>query len=307
MDKIFNTTCNTTMPSTLQNQQEEAAIPPPAAARNVKKAKQQQAGGERMPRPQQEQALNCPRCHSTNTKFCYYNNYSVTQPRYLCKACRRYWTKGGTLRNVPVGGRCRKNKQQNPSAPSALASSSDSKKIMNSSTQQLLMMMPPPPPTAANLSNVLPTTFMSATGVGGGFELPSSDHHPLPFAPLSLPSNPGTTPPASSFLDLLPFLPTPSSFGAMMLQHGPGMIAGAGGGLQQQWLPSSQHGNDDGGLFAAGGSPAAAAVQEPQQQQEEEVGGGDGGTAADAAGNDDMGGGGASADIINIYWSSSRI
>nr|XP_034568462.1 dof zinc finger protein PBF-like [Setaria viridis] len=279
--------------------QEEAAIPP-AAAGNVKKAKQQQAGGERMPRPQQEQALNCPRCQSTNTKFCYYNNYSVTQPRYLCKACRRYWTKGGTLRNVPVGGRCRK-KKQNPSAPSASSSSSSDSKKMNSSTQQLLMMMPPP--TAANLSNVLPT-FMSATGVGG-FELPSSDHHSLPFAPLSLPSNPGTTP--SSFLDLLPFLPTPSSFGAMMLQHGPGMT-GAGGGLQQQWLPSSQHGND-GSLFAAGGSSAAASVQEPQQQQEE-VGGGDGGSAADAAGNDDDdmgGGGGASASIISTYWSSSHI
>ncbi|KAL8141561.1 hypothetical protein V2J09_014593 [Rumex salicifolius] len=26
-------------------------------------------------------ALNCPRCNSSNTKFCYYNNYSQTQPR----------------------------------------------------------------------------------------------------------------------------------------------------------------------------------------------------------------------------------
>ncbi|KAJ8498653.1 hypothetical protein OPV22_009205 [Ensete ventricosum] len=40
--------------------------------------------GERRLRPQQEQALKCP---------------------------RRYWTKGGTLRNVPVGGGCRKNKR----------------------------------------------------------------------------------------------------------------------------------------------------------------------------------------------------
>ncbi|KAE8726636.1 Dof zinc finger protein DOF5.3 [Hibiscus syriacus] len=52
---------------------------------------------------------NCPRCGSSNTKFCYYNNYSLTQPRYFCKGCRRYWTKGGSLRNVPVGGGCRKN------------------------------------------------------------------------------------------------------------------------------------------------------------------------------------------------------
>ncbi|XVF55868.1 hypothetical protein PTKIN_Ptkin06aG0070900 [Pterospermum kingtungense] len=54
---------------------------------------------------------NCPRCGSSNTKFCYYNNYSLTQPRYFCKGCRRYWTKGGSLRNIPVGGGCRKNRR----------------------------------------------------------------------------------------------------------------------------------------------------------------------------------------------------
>ncbi|GMH12535.1 hypothetical protein Nepgr_014376 [Nepenthes gracilis] len=67
-----------------------------------------------------EQSLKCPRCESTNTKFCYYNNYSLSQPRYFCKSCRRYWTKGGTLRNVPVGGGCRKNKRS--SSSSAVAS-----------------------------------------------------------------------------------------------------------------------------------------------------------------------------------------
>ncbi|XP_076948794.1 dof zinc finger protein DOF1.4-like [Bidens hawaiensis] len=56
-------------------------------------------------------ALKCPRCDSSNTKFCYYNNYSLSQPRHFCKACKRYWTRGGTLRNVPVGGGCRKNKR----------------------------------------------------------------------------------------------------------------------------------------------------------------------------------------------------
>ncbi|KAL8494871.1 hypothetical protein ACS0TY_019151 [Phlomoides rotata] len=72
---------------------------------------------ERKVRPQKEQALNCPRCHSTNTKFCYYNNYSLTQPRYFCKTCRRYWTEGGTLRNVPVGGGSRKNKRYAATPP----------------------------------------------------------------------------------------------------------------------------------------------------------------------------------------------
>ncbi|XP_076887616.1 uncharacterized protein LOC143537821, partial [Bidens hawaiensis] len=59
---------------------------------------------------QQSDPVKCPRCDSTNTKFCYYNNYNKTQPRHYCKACKRHWTKGGTLRNVPVGGG-RKNKR----------------------------------------------------------------------------------------------------------------------------------------------------------------------------------------------------
>ncbi|WZZ46689.1 hypothetical protein YC2023_042948 [Brassica napus] len=46
----------------------------------------------------------CPRCNSDNTRFCYYNNYSVSQPRYTCKNCRRLWTHGGTLRNISAGG-----------------------------------------------------------------------------------------------------------------------------------------------------------------------------------------------------------
>ena len=61
-------------------------LPPPAAA-----------GRER-----------CPRCASRDTKFCYFNNYNTAQPRHFCRACRRYWTLGGSLRNVPVGGATRK-------------------------------------------------------------------------------------------------------------------------------------------------------------------------------------------------------
>ncbi|KAG0502084.1 hypothetical protein HPP92_002156 [Vanilla planifolia] len=78
---------------------------------------------ERRARPHKEQALSCPRCNSTNTKFCYYNNYSLNQPRYFCKTCRRYWTEGGSLRNVPVGGGSRKNKRPSSSTFSPSASS----------------------------------------------------------------------------------------------------------------------------------------------------------------------------------------
>ncbi|KAK4372730.1 hypothetical protein RND71_008114 [Anisodus tanguticus] len=61
---------------------------------------------------QPETALKCPRCESTNTKFCYFNNYNLSQPRHFCKTCRRYWTRGGALRNVPVGGGCRRNNKR---------------------------------------------------------------------------------------------------------------------------------------------------------------------------------------------------
>ncbi|KAG6513322.1 dof zinc finger protein 4-like [Zingiber officinale] len=80
-------------------------------------------GGGGWPAAQhQQQPAKCPRCESTNTKFCYYNNYNLAQPRHFCKACRRYWTKGGVLRNVPVGGGCRKSKRPSSSSSSKATS-----------------------------------------------------------------------------------------------------------------------------------------------------------------------------------------
>ncbi|XP_017221059.1 cyclic dof factor 1 [Daucus carota subsp. sativus] len=57
-----------------------------------------------------DKLLPCPRCCSMDTKFCYYNNYNVSQPRHFCKKCQRYWTAGGTMRSVPVGSGRRKSK-----------------------------------------------------------------------------------------------------------------------------------------------------------------------------------------------------
>ncbi|CAI0444772.1 unnamed protein product [Linum tenue] len=57
-----------------------------------------------------DKIIPCPRCKSLETKFCYFNNYNVNQPRHFCKGCQRYWTAGGALRNVPVGAGRRKNK-----------------------------------------------------------------------------------------------------------------------------------------------------------------------------------------------------
>ncbi|KAK9668673.1 hypothetical protein RND81_13G077200 [Saponaria officinalis] len=66
--------------------------------------------GEPNPSKRPDKIVPCPRCHSSDTKFCYFNNYNVNQPRHFCKSCQRYWTAGGTVRNVPVGAGRRRNK-----------------------------------------------------------------------------------------------------------------------------------------------------------------------------------------------------
>uniref|UniRef100_A0A7N0ZUW0 Dof zinc finger protein n=1 Tax=Kalanchoe fedtschenkoi TaxID=63787 RepID=A0A7N0ZUW0_KALFE len=98
------------------------------------------------PPPNKDHALNCPRCNSTNTKFCYYNNYNPTQPRYLCKACRRYWTQGGTLRNVPVGGSSRKKNKPSP-IPSHFNSNKLFLDLNPKQTNMLSNFSAPAPPT----------------------------------------------------------------------------------------------------------------------------------------------------------------
>ncbi|KAE8667930.1 Dof zinc finger protein DOF5.3 [Hibiscus syriacus] len=79
-------------------------------------------------RQHQHQPLKCPRCDSLNIKFCYYNNYNLYQPRHFCKSCRRHSTRGGVLRNVPVGGGCRKAKRSKikPSSEIITDSAADS-------------------------------------------------------------------------------------------------------------------------------------------------------------------------------------
>lgn len=65
-----------------------------------------------------DKILPCPRCTSMDTKFCYFNNYNVNQPRHFCKSCQRYWTAGGAMRNMPVGAGRRKNKNSIPTSDS---------------------------------------------------------------------------------------------------------------------------------------------------------------------------------------------
>ncbi|KAL8252875.1 hypothetical protein R6Q59_036568 [Mikania micrantha] len=121
--------------------------------------------------PLPEPGLNCPRCDSTNTKFCYFNNYSLTQPRHFCKTCRRYWTRGGALRNVPVGGGCRRNKRSSKSRRSKSPSQSGPKSLSVSPPRSNLESMitstqiPHPHPPSLHLPFL--SSLSQYGGVGG--------------------------------------------------------------------------------------------------------------------------------------------
>ncbi|KAK1313309.1 Dof zinc finger protein DOF3.1 [Acorus calamus] len=125
----------------------------------------------------EQEHLKCPRCDSTNTKFCYYNNYNLSQPRHFCKSCRRYWTKGGALRNIPVGGGSRKNSKKSAAASTA---ANPSKKGHHSppKVEPLQINMggfnggpPPPPPPGDTDRRMLDITgsFSSLLASNGSF------------------------------------------------------------------------------------------------------------------------------------------
>lgn len=95
-------------PETPSIEEEEEEATKSKSDDKSEKEQQEQPQEKTLKKP--EKVLPCPRCNSMDTKFCYYNNYNINQPRYFCKACQRYWTAGGTMRNVPVGAGRRKNK-----------------------------------------------------------------------------------------------------------------------------------------------------------------------------------------------------
>ncbi|KAI3456247.1 hypothetical protein Pfo_012910 [Paulownia fortunei] len=146
-------------PEAKLKQQQDQQQPPP---RRVKPPESQMAAqNQNHHHHQPPPAQKCPRCDSSNTKFCYYNNYSLSQPRYFCKACRRYWTHGGTLRNVPVGGGCRKSKRPKPSISSSssgdqiartqsLSPALPSQNLTGMISGQALRALPPAMPSMGN-------------------------------------------------------------------------------------------------------------------------------------------------------------
>lgn len=124
--------------------------------------------------PQPETALKCPRCDSSNTKFCYFNNYSLSQPRHFCKTCRRYWTRGGALRNVPVGGGCRRNKRSKGSS-SKSSGSAERQSGTAAVPSQVVGQIPSQPPQLPFMASLHHLADYGAADIGlnfGGFRTP---------------------------------------------------------------------------------------------------------------------------------------
>ncbi|KAF3621358.1 Dof zinc finger protein DOF3.6 [Capsicum annuum] len=124
--------------------------------------------------PMSEAVQKCPRCESTNTKFCYFNNYSLSQPRHFCKTCRRYWTRGGAIRSVPVGGGCRRNKRSstNSTTTSATKSSNNNNTSKSPASSQA---------TNSGSTSNNSCTFSSQSSAASLLGLMNPQIHPLRF------------------------------------------------------------------------------------------------------------------------------
>ncbi|CAN6298660.1 unnamed protein product [Urochloa humidicola] len=197
------------------------AAPPPAS---------------QQPPPPPEQGLRCPRCDSPNTKFCYYNNYSLSQPRHFCKTCRRYWTKGGALRNVPVGGGCRKNKRSRSAAAVAAAAAA----AASASSSRCLSLNLPPPAAVDGDQQQAAAARLGFLGAGAGAPVasspiggcaPAADYHHQAAA-VGMMALPRLHAPAAVVGQYVPFEEWPSGAAG-------GDISGGGGGAVSSSIASS--------------------------------------------------------------------
>ncbi|KAK6942072.1 Zinc finger, Dof-type [Dillenia turbinata] len=110
-----------------------------------------------------DKIIPCPRCNSLDTKFCYFNNYNVNQPRHFCKNCQRYWTAGGTMRNVPVGAGKRKNKH------------------LASQFRQVMMLLDGAPSTRVETQESFNHQVLSSGEISTSFGAPSGNGTVLKF------------------------------------------------------------------------------------------------------------------------------
>ncbi|KAI7754569.1 hypothetical protein M8C21_013463, partial [Ambrosia artemisiifolia] len=106
----------------------------------------------------------------------------VELARHFCKACRRYWTRGGVLKNVPAGGGCRRNKRSSKSRNSKSPSQSGPKSLSvspprTSSDNMTSTQIPHPPslhlPFMSSLSQYGSHVGGNLSSTIAGFHLPS--------------------------------------------------------------------------------------------------------------------------------------
>lgn len=125
----------------------------------------------------------CPRCQSNETKFCYFNNYNVSQPRYYCRACKRHWTHGGIQRDIPSGGKSHKGKRTTNRRP----------RRENQTVQPLRPQLQPfcPPTNVAPLAFIPPMVppMMTPYAASVGFLPPTvaeATYQPQYFQPTAM-------------------------------------------------------------------------------------------------------------------------
>ncbi|KAI6697771.1 hypothetical protein NL676_017890 [Syzygium grande] len=179
-------------------------------------------------RPQEDQALNCP---------------------------RRYWTEGGSLRNVPVGGGSRKNKRPSSSSSSPTTSSPSSK-------NKIIPNLTPPPPTILHSDSQNPNNKLhEGQDVSLSSYLPAqayaaiSHHLPNPSSsssPMELLKSGGTCP---SGLTLSSLMAIPGS------DSSAGMYSSPAGFPMQELKPTLQY-------FSLAGLEAGEFKQEPSRTAE---------------------------------------
>lgn len=120
-----------------------------------------------------------------DTKFCYYNNYNVNQPRHFCRNCQRYWTAGGTMRNVPVGAGRRKNKTSSASqyrhimVPKALQIAEDNSANVSHNAvlgnRTAVLTFSSNSPLCDSMASALNLAEKTQNGVLNGFHLPEQN------------------------------------------------------------------------------------------------------------------------------------
>ncbi|XP_062220175.1 dof zinc finger protein 4-like [Phragmites australis] len=187
-----------------------------AGAADLGRAQAPQGPGARcggvLPAAAAPEAVKCPRCESTNTKFCYYNNYNLSQPRHFCKSCRRYWTKGGVLRNVPVGGGCRKAKRSSSSSLSASSAPSTPTSTDAKNPRRSSASLPRSNSGSTSTTVAAAATSPTAPATTSSNNIDATSHHTNPFATDVAPPAPIFTDQAAALASLFaPPLPPPLS------------------------------------------------------------------------------------------------